>query len=191
MKNDRKLVIFDLNGTVLHATKNRLWHESQFQARQYHIYVRPNVIKTLENLATHYDIAFWSSASNWFVDSVVKQLMPHNLKPAFQWGSTQCTYVNKTLIPGRFEVYRKDLQNVVKLGYDWRNILMIDDTPIKILPNDKNVIQPKTYTGTVLDDEFDFLHHYLLHLKTLEDVRNIDKTAWKTTHSFNFNKKAT
>ncbi|MGB1205959.1 MAG: HAD family hydrolase [Chitinophagales bacterium] len=184
MQNDRKLVIFDLNGTILHATKNRLRHEPQFQARQYHIYIRPNVFEVLEKLATHYDIAFWSSGSNWFVDSVVEQLLSKHIKAAFQWGSSQCTYVNKTLVPGRFEIYRKDLQNVVKLGYQWQNILMIDDTPIKILPNDKNVIQPKTYTGKVLDDEFEFLYHYLLYLKTVEDVRTIDKTTWKTSYKF-------
>ena len=179
MQNDRKLVIFDLNGTILHATKNRLRHEPQFQARQYHIYVRPKVVETLENLASHYDIAFWSSGSNWFVDSVVEQLLPSHLKAAFQWGSSQCTYVNKTIVPGRFEIYRKDLQNVVKLGYDLQNIVMIDDTPIKILPNAHNVIQPKTYTGTVVDDEFYFLQTYLLHLKTMDDIRAVDKTAWK------------
>jgi RNA polymerase II subunit A small phosphatase-like protein len=182
MKNDRKLVIFDLNGTVLHATKNRLRHEPQFQVRQYHIYVRPKVVDTLENLASHYDIAFWSSASNWFVDGVVSQLLPAHIKPAFQWGSSQCTYVNKIRTPDRFEIYRKDLQNVVKLGYDWQNILMIDDTPIKILPNDKNVIQPKTYTGKTIDDEFYFLETYLLHLKTMEDVQAVDKTAWKASN---------
>ena len=182
MKSKQKLVIFDLNGTVLHATKNRLRHDAQFQVRQYHIYVRPKVVETLENLTSHYDIAFWSSASNWFVDDVVSQLLPTYIKPVFQWSSSQCTYVNKTLIPGRFEVYRKDLENVVQLGYDWQNILMIDDTPIKILPDDKNVIQPKTYTGKIIDDEFYFLETYLLHLKNSEDVRAVDKTAWKASY---------
>ena len=71
MKTKQKLVIFDLNGTVLHATKNRLRHDAQFQVRQYHIYVRPKVVETLENLTSHYDIAFWSSASNWFVLSLI------------------------------------------------------------------------------------------------------------------------
>lgn len=66
-----KLLIFDLDETLVHASTADLGRSADFICEPYLVYLRPHCIAILANLSIDYDLAIWSSASKDYVSSVV------------------------------------------------------------------------------------------------------------------------
>ena len=52
----RRLVIFDLDETLVHATEDSLSHAADFAIPPYNVYVRPHVEDLLQFARQHFDI---------------------------------------------------------------------------------------------------------------------------------------
>lgn len=75
-----------------------------------------------------------------------------------------------------------DLKNLAKLksrGYRMENIIMIDDTPEKLARNYGNLVRVLEYRGQIDDDELKRLMHYLPTLKSVPNVRTVEKRGWR------------
>jgi RNA polymerase II subunit A small phosphatase-like protein len=70
-KKSNKLIIFDLDETLIHASFTELSYPAHFMFDKYFVYERPGVRSFLHNIAQHFTIGIWSSASDEYVAEIV------------------------------------------------------------------------------------------------------------------------
>lgn len=182
------LLILDLDETLLHASARKLRDDFDFQVFDYFVYKRPGLDIFLKACAQHFKLAVWSSASDDYVSSVVEQILPPGIVLEFAWGRSRCT---PFLLPqldeqalydfdyfGSYE-YAKRLKKVRRRGFSLQKVLIVDDTPAKVLHNYGNAIYVKPFYGDPRDTELDSLSAYLTELKDVENVRVIEKRNWR------------
>lgn len=164
------LLILDLDETLIHASADALRPDFDFQLYHYYVDKRPYVREFIDYCSQHFQLAVWSSASDDYVQEVVRRIFPPEVRLEFVWGRSRCT---PTLIPytdgfgfynldhsSQYE-YAKRLKKVRKLGYDLQQVLIVDDTPFKVLSSYGNAIYPKPYLGQTDDTELVSLSRYL------------------------------
>ena len=184
---NKMLLILDLDETLIYSSEKELSREADFQLFHYHVYKRPYLSEFLQGCSQYFKIAIWSSASDDYVEAIVKRIIPLSIKLEFVWGRSRCTYF---LDAFSFEStgyidfqshyhYVKTLKKVKKLGFSIEQILIIDDTPFKARRNYGNAIYPKEYLGEADDSELKLLLTYLLQLKDFKNVRVIEKRNWR------------
>lgn len=189
LKTDKILLVLDLDETLIHATKNELSRESDFKIFHYHVYKRPFLNTFLTEVSKHFHLAIWSSASDDYVNEVVKNIIPEAIECQFVWGRSKATtrtvflhdedYYRYQSEPSHF-FYVKNLKKVRKIGFVLEKTLIVDDTPQKSKNNYGNAIYAKEYLGEENDNELELLLEYLLTLKDVENVRVIEKRLWRT-----------
>lgn len=62
-----KLLILDLDETLIYASKETLQHPPHFEFDKYFVYKRPYVDEFLVNASNHFHLAIWSSAGDDYV----------------------------------------------------------------------------------------------------------------------------
>jgi carboxy-terminal domain RNA polymerase II polypeptide A small phosphatase len=90
-ETDKKLLILDLDETLIHATTKKLSREPDFMVFDYFIYKRPHLDWFLLECHATYKLAIWSSASDEYVQEVVKRIVPDDISLEFVWGRSRCT----------------------------------------------------------------------------------------------------
>jgi TFIIF-interacting CTD phosphatase-like protein len=73
----------------------------------------------------------------------------------------------------------KRLDNLKKKGFALEQTLIVDDSPEKARINYGNAIYIREFTGDPNDKELQYLYNYLLTLKTVGNVRTIEKRGWR------------
>jgi RNA polymerase II subunit A small phosphatase-like protein len=191
MQTDKRiLLILDLDETLVHATKTELDRQADFIVFNYHIYKRPFLDQFIRFCSGNFRLAIWSSASDDYVEEVVKRIIPDDIKLDFVWGRSKCTYsfdVSGIETDGYVDYanhynYIKALKKLKKKGYNLKKVLIVDDTPFKCKRNYGNAIYPKGFLGSESDDELNKLTVYLGLLKDVENVREIEKRGWGEVH---------
>ncbi len=160
-----RLIIFDLDETLVHATENILSRPADFTVPPYFIYQRPFLKTLLASLYGAVDLAVWSSSSQAYVNAVVHEIFNDDFPLQFAWSVDRC--VQRVDVRTNSYVYIKDLRKVQGQGYTVDRILMIDDSPEKLVRQPKNHYAIPAYTGQ--EDDYALLD-LLQHLKTLEAV---------------------
>lgn len=181
-----KLLILDLDETLIFATEEPLARPADFSAFQYHVYRRPFLDSFIATMAEHYSLAVWSSASDDYVDVVVENIWPNDIGLEFVWGRSKASM--RTVItdssydgdPSNHLSYRKPLSKVKKLGWSLESTLILDDTPSKSAQNYGNAIYPKEWEGDEEDEELLLLSRYLPTLADVPNVRAIEKRDWRS-----------
>jgi RNA polymerase II subunit A small phosphatase-like protein len=79
-----KLIVFDLDEPLIHASSTELDHTPHFRFDTWFVYERPGVRSFLNNIAQHFAIGIWSSASDDYLTEIVKHIMPETIEPAKQ-----------------------------------------------------------------------------------------------------------
>ena len=185
------LLILDIDETLVHATPKVLDREADFKVFDYYVYRRPYLIHFLNAIKNDFLLAVWSSASDDYVEEVVKIIFPEDITLEFVWGRSKCKPKRFLNIDdfGNYESryldhynFIKPLKKVKKKGFSLDRMLIVDDTPRKSSDNFGNAIYPKEYLGDVKDDELKALAHYLKMLKDVTNVRTIEKRGWRTHH---------
>lgn len=174
-----KLLILDLDETLVHATKEKLLHlDEDFVHEQYYVYKRPHLTWFLEQAAEHFSVGIWSSAGDDYVNSIVQMIKPPSVEFKIVWGRSKCTLKrNKTF---DYYYFEKRLDKLKKQGISLSHILIVDDTVEKAASNYGNAIYINEYKGNTDDAELPILLNYLLTLKEVENVRDIEKRNWRT-----------
>jgi carboxy-terminal domain RNA polymerase II polypeptide A small phosphatase len=147
----RKLLIFDLDETLVHASPALLERASDFEVSPYFIYVRPHISEVLAALAPHYDFAVWSSSSQDYVDTVTARVFGTQFELKFAWSVERC--VQRADPRSNSYVYIKDLRKVQSQGYEVSRITILDDSPEKIARQPKNHLPLRPYLGCEPDTE--------------------------------------
>lgn len=177
--NAEKLLVLDLDETLIHSTLSRLSYGEDFSFDRYFVYKRPMLEMFLANIAKHYKVGIWSSAGDEYVQAISYQIKPLEINYEFVWGRSRCTLKRDTETDS-FE-YEKKLSKLKKKGFSLENILIVDDTHQKAKSNYGNAIYIKEFTGDPTDLELKYLLGYLLFLKEKTNFRTVEKRNWRHT----------
>ena len=124
----RRLLILDLDETLMHATEAPLEREADFRIDAYHVYKRPFVDAFLAQVAEHFDLAVWSSGTKPYVEEALTYFFPAEQSLAFVWTRERCTA--RIDHDRRSLLYLKDLKKVKRSKkYRLEQILVVDDRP--------------------------------------------------------------
>jgi RNA polymerase II subunit A small phosphatase-like protein len=145
-----KLLIFDLDETLVHATSEQLARAAHFECAQYFVYKRPFLFELLVAAKPLYDFAVWSSSSQEYVDAVVAEIFV-GFDVKFSWSVERC--IQRVDAQSNGYVYIKDLRRVQSHGYPVDCITILDDSPEKIARQPRNHLRVKPYYGLECDRE--------------------------------------
>jgi RNA polymerase II subunit A small phosphatase-like protein len=147
----RRLVIFDLDETLVHATDTRLPFEPDFEVPPFFVYQRPYVHELLSFAAQRFDLAVWSSSSAEYVAAVTAKLFGATYPLKFAWAVERCVQREDPRTNGY--VYIKDLRKVQSQGYAVERITIVDDSHDKVKRQPRNHLHVKPFTGERTDAE--------------------------------------
>jgi carboxy-terminal domain RNA polymerase II polypeptide A small phosphatase len=176
IKSD-KLLILDLDETLIHARKDKLSIDPNFQFDQYNIYKRPHLDSFLIEISQHFTLGIWSSADDVYVNGIVELIKPESLNFEIIWGRSKCT-LKRDLTYDEF-YFEKKLDKLKKKGFRLEQIIIVDDTPAKARSNYGNAVYIQEFNGDENDDELKHLLTYLLTLKNSGNIRSVEKRNWR------------
>lgn len=190
-KPDKKLLILDIDETLLHASYQPLQTAKDstpaydFMLAEYFVYLRPHLNEFLAFCFEHFHVAIWTSASELYALEVQHKIITDNprfadKKLAFVWSRKRC--VQRLDYEYKDYYFIKDLKKVKKQGYSLEHIIMVDNTPRKLCRNYGNLVCVKDFLGDKNDDELLKLMRYLIKLKTVDNIRQIEKRGWRQAY---------
>jgi len=178
-ETQKPLLIFDLDETLIHASKEPFSIAPDFQLAPYFIYKRPHLEEVLVSLFEHFHLAIWSSAGDEYVEYIVDQIKPESVSFEFVWGYSRCT---PKLDPDTASYFNlKNLKKVKRKGYALRKSLIVDNTPSKVSANYGNAIYIADFTGGPEDHDLLKLCDYLISIKDKEDFTRVEKRFWRNS----------
>jgi carboxy-terminal domain RNA polymerase II polypeptide A small phosphatase len=172
-----KLLILDLDETLIHATEKELQFSYDFKFDKYYVHKRPYLEKFLIDISKHFSIGIWSSADDNYVTEIVKSIKPENVELEIIWGRSRCS-IKRDYDLDTY-IFEKRLDKLKKKGFRLEQIIIVDDTPEKSRTNYGNAIYIQEFSGNTIDEELKHLHDYLLTLKNVENIRTIEKRGWR------------
>lgn len=150
-EDNRKLLILDIDETLLYSTEEALDRPEDFIVFDYFIYLRPHLERFLRYSLDHFRLAVWTSSGSQYAAEVVDRIFPSREALEFLWAAERC---NVRFDHEEQEPYNlKQLAKVRRRGYDLNQVLVIDDTPKKHQKNYGNLIQVREYEGNLEDSE--------------------------------------
>jgi RNA polymerase II subunit A small phosphatase-like protein len=175
----KTLLILDLDETVVFATEQKLAREEDFRVAQYFVYKRPGLNRFITFVLEHFKVAVWTASGSAYADAIVDGIFGGVEQLAFAWSRQRCTWrTNSDLQIG---YWVKDLKKVRRLGHSLNKVVVVDDSSRKLERSYGNHIPVLPFRGDAVDNELEELEHYLLWLKSVPDVRSVDKRSWKST----------
>ena len=173
-----KLLILDLDETLVYASEHALGRPADFAVGPYHVYKRPHLDQFLETCFEWFTIGLWTSSSTDYATAVVNQLTSPLTRLAFLWTRKRCTRRIIPAEPGE-GLWIKDLKKIKNRGYSLGNVIVVDDSPEKHMRNYGNLVRVGEYRGQSEDDELPHLLGYLEVLGAVPNVRSVDKRRWR------------
>jgi RNA polymerase II subunit A small phosphatase-like protein len=174
---DKPLLILDLDETLIFASEQRMEREPDFTCGPYSIYCRPHLDEFFREIVTTFRFGVWTSATEDYMECVVKNVIPKEIELAFVFGGQRCTQV---LDPNTGEMkWVKDLKKIKKKGYTLDRVIMVDDTASMLERNYGNLIRVSPWRGSTEDDELFYLVKYLNKISGVSSFRNIEKRFWR------------
>ena len=172
-----KLLVLDLDETLVHATETKLAREPDFKAFQYYVYKRPHVEDFLDYALNNFRVAVWTNSSSDYAALIVEQIFGHRRSELqFVWSYRRCTQKYFRDLGEFWSV--KQLKKVWKKGFPKEHILAVDNDPEKFYSSYRNYIRVDSFEGKLEDKTLKNLAHYLETLKDVNNVRRIEKRGW-------------
>lgn len=173
-----KLLILDLDETLVYATEKRLSQTEDFRIGPYFVYQRPDLRRFIEFAFDYFKVAVWTSSGTSYANEVVRAIFENLEKLEFVWTRERST--RRFDLDSAEDHWIKDLKKARRLGFSLESIVVIDDSPEKLKRNYGNTIYVTPFMGDPLDQELRKLQTYLLWLKDVPNVRLIEKRNWRT-----------
>lgn len=172
-----KLLVLDLDETLIYGTQQELTVAPNFVVGDYFIYERPYLREFLDYCLAEFRVAVWTSASDDYAVQVVSQLLGSVDKLVFLWARDRCTlqFDHREYV----HLYTKNLKKAKRLGYALEQIVVVDNTAEKWSRQYGNLVQVADFEGDQSDNELVDLRAYLTYLNGVEDVRSIEKRGWR------------
>ncbi|MDT8853449.1 HAD family hydrolase [Paracoccaceae bacterium Fryx2] len=183
-----KLLVLDLDETLVHATEVPLSREPDFSLYGYCVYRRPCLDQFLQFCDAHFAVGVWSSAGDDYVQAMVREIFPNPAGLIMVWGASRTTM--RRTHPGDHDGFgrplpdfhhQKRLRKLTRFGWSIDDMLVVDDSPEKCRANFGNAIYPAPFFGDTNDDELKYLAGYLLSLRDRDRIRKIEKRGWRSS----------
>lgn len=177
MSTTRKLLILDLDETLVHATEGPAFGPAHFRLGSYHVYRRPHLDTLLAAASDWFDLAVWTSAGSDYASLMCDAILPQPKNLKFAWSRDRCTscFDAETLEI----IHAKNLGKVRRLGHSLEQVLMLDDSPEKLARHYGNLIRVRSFFGDPADTELRDLLPFLEWIKDQPNVRTIEKRGWR------------
>lgn len=157
----KPLLICDINGILCHRVRRDPYPHLAFRASIKKVsgtpvIPRPGICEFLEFVSLHFCLAIWTSAKPKSAQSLVKAMIPENIrsKLIFSWAQNQCQEQSQgdeeDQINEQTAVFGKSLRKVYNRYPLWNpnNTILMDDSKEKISSLDaENVLQPPPMNG--------------------------------------------
>ncbi|MEG4342063.1 HAD family hydrolase [Microcoleus sp. A003_D6] len=177
MDSSKKLLILDLDETLIYATEASLPRQADFLVEPYYIYKRPFLDVFLKNCLDWFEVAVWTSSTPSYAIAIVSAIFEYPKTLSFVWASDRCTVAYDIEC---FEYYnRKNLKKVKRKGYRLESIIAVDDTPQKWERSYGNLVRVNPFEGDESDDELKYLLLYLEQLRYEKNIRTVEKRFWR------------
>jgi len=183
----KKLLILDLDETLIHGAKEKLNYEPACVAPWCFLYKRPFVEEFLAFCKEHFKVAIWTTASLEHAEMALEQICEPDYPFEFIWTASRCTQARDKIGMDDYGLsyhWVKDLKKVKRLGFNLDQTIMVDDTPSMLERQYGNLVQIKRFKGNLGDKELPKLMHYLIELGNVENIRNIEKRCWQNHFTF-------
>ncbi len=172
----RKLLVLDLDETLIHASEEPLHRPADFSFRDYHVYKRPHLDDFLDWAFAHFDVGIWTSSGIRYAHEVSARIVDVD-RLRFLWASPRCT-VRRCHLTGQVHPLKR-LAKLKRLGYTLQQMIAVDDSPEKHGDNYGNLVRVSDYRGDDADRELPMLASYLRALSHEPDIRGIEKRNWR------------
>ena len=174
---NKKLLILDLDETLIFANETPLEYESDFPIGQFFVYKRPYLQEFIEFCLENFEVAVWTSSTRNYATKIVEELFPNPNELVFLWTRGRCTISYDE--EERENCYEKKMKKIRRRGYNLKQVIVVDDSPEKWRNSYGNLVLVKPFFGEPDDNELQKLIVYLEKLKSAENVRKIEKRNWK------------
>lgn len=174
---EKKLLILDLDETLVYATEEKLEHQEDFVVGQYYVYKRPFLQEFIQFCLENFDVAVWTTSTSNYAAEIVANVFPNPSDLKFLWSRLRCTISFDEEERGNF--YEKKMKKVRSRGYELKKVIVVDDTPQVWRNSYGNLVQVKPFFGKKEDNELQNLIIYLKRLKDTENIRKIEKRMWQ------------
>ncbi len=172
----RKLLILDLDETLIYATDKPLSAHFDFCAAGYYVTSRPHLESFLDFCFDTFAVAVWTSSSRGYANLVVPEIFDTPERLEFVWARERCT---RQFFPEEQDFERvKSLKKLKAKGHDLARTIMVDNTPQKLIRNYGNLVRIDDFLGDPDDRELQRLQLYLSDLATADNIRTIEKRGW-------------
>lgn len=189
-KFDKKLLVLDLDGTLIFAEyAAEIPNVDQMRKCDFEIYQktilvwkRPNLDDFLEWCFSNFCVAIWSAAGKEYVSDILENILKPHMKPLFVWSNERCTkkYLEWSYYGSSEQwVYHKRLSKIWRTSwkaiFNRHNTLILDDTPATYSKNYGNAIPIPSYEAEDVDSELIEVIKILDFLKPLSTVLHTEK----------------
>ena len=172
----RKLLVLDLDETLVHAREIPLELPEDFRVGPYFVYRRPHLDTFIARVRDHYDLGVWTSSGQSYAAQIIERIFPAD-SLAFRWSHGRCTLVRDGSGKGYETV--KDLVKLKRRGYRLDCVVAVDDTPAKYARSYGNLVTVREFLGDPADTELPHLAAYLIRLADVVNVRTVEKRRWR------------
>ena len=182
--NSKKLLILDLDETLIHGATQKLDYEPACIAPWCFLYKRPFAEEFMDFCKEHFNVAIWTTASPEHAEMVLSEICEPDYPFEFIWTSNRCTQArDKVGMDDYGSGYHwvKDLKKIKRLGFKLEQTIMVDDTPSMLERQYGNLVPIKRFKGDLKDRELLHLMEYLNDLKNESNIRKVEKRCWEST----------
>lgn len=184
--NPKKLLILDLDETLIHGATQKLDSEPACIAPWCFLYKRPFVEEFMHFCKEYFKVAIWTTASPEHAKMALGQICEPDYPFEFIWTASRCTQARDRIgmddYGSRYH-WVKDLKKVKRLGFNLEQTIMIDDTPSMLERQYGNLVRIDEFLGNADDSELLRLMPYLLKLKDEPNIRAVEKRFWKSRYT--------
>jgi len=177
VKGYHKLLVLDLDETLVHACGRPLGRKPDFAVGRYSVYRRPHLDAFLEGVFSAFEeVGVWTAGTLPYATPVLDRILDRE-RLSFVWGRERCT--RKFDYETGEDVLLKPIRKLRQTGFRKEEILYVDDSPEKIAQSYSNLVPIRPYVGDLSDGELPLVLSYLHKLGPLGDVRPVEKRWWR------------
>ena len=152
----RKLLILDLDETLIHASMFRLPMQPQFRLGLAEVVRRPGLEAFLRGCFDLFRVGIWTSGTEDYAGEALGRILPDGLWPEFVWCRRKCYQITDAVTRETF--WAKDRGRLAERGHALDSIIIVDDEPRSWIGHSARVLVVPKFRGDPSDRVlFDFL----------------------------------
>ena len=175
--SEKKLLILDLDETLIFATENKSEREADFTVGQYFVYQRPFLNEFIEFCFEHFEVAIWTTATRSYANDILQTILKTDQKLQFLWTRERCTLSFDE--EEREHYFVKRMSKIRRCRYKLESVIVVDDSPNVWKCSYGNLVRVNRFEGDQTDVELKILPNYLEKLEKAINIRVIEKRNWR------------